>query len=62
MWRVGDWWVFGEHQHGSRKAVVEAEAWKGPEFGTCRNAAGVCRAFATSRRRDVPSMSRSLAA
>jgi hypothetical protein len=53
MWWVGDWWAFGEHKYGDRRAVVEAEDWEGPAFQTCRNAAAVCRGFETSRRRDV---------
>lgn len=52
-WWIGDWWAFGEHRYGSRKAVVEAENWEGPAFKTCANAASVCRAFETSRRREV---------
>lgn len=52
-WWLGDWWAYGEHQYGERKALVESDAWEGPAFETCRNAASVCRAFETSRRRDV---------
>jgi hypothetical protein len=37
---------------GQRKAVVEADDWEGPEFGVCANAASICRAFETSRRRE----------
>jgi hypothetical protein len=34
-------------------AVVEAEDWEGPDFQTCANAASVCKAIETSRRREV---------
>jgi hypothetical protein len=53
MWWVGDWWAFGEHRYGGRKAVVEAEDWEGPSFQTAMNAASIARAFETSRRREV---------
>lgn len=52
-WWIGDWWAYGEHRYGERKAIVEAEDWTGPSFQTCRNCAAVVRSFETSRRRDV---------
>jgi hypothetical protein len=52
-WWLGDWWAYGNHHYGDRKALVESEDWEGPVFETCRNTAVVCRAFETSRRRDV---------
>jgi hypothetical protein len=57
QWWLGDWWAFGEHQYGDRKALVEAEDWRGPTFEACKNAASVCRAFERSRRRDLLSFS-----
>ena len=56
-WWVGDWWAYGEHAYGERKAMVEAEDWEGPRFQTCMDAATVCLAFTTSRRREVLSYS-----
>jgi hypothetical protein len=53
MWWIGDWWAYGEHCYGDRKAFVEGEEWEGPAFQTCRDAAWVCRRIKTSRRRDV---------
>jgi hypothetical protein len=53
QWWIGDWWAFGEHRYGDRKAVVDGDDWEGPSFETCRNNASICRAFETSRRRDV---------
>jgi hypothetical protein len=52
-WWVGDWWAYGEHAYGERKAMVEAEDWEGPRFQTCMDAAMVCSAFTTSRRREA---------
>src|SRR3954470_10889903 len=57
MWWVGDWWAYGEHRYGERKATVEAEDWEGPAFQTCMDAATVCRGYETSRRREVLSYS-----
>jgi hypothetical protein len=57
-WLLGDWWAFGERQrYGERTAFVDAEDWEGPGFGACANAATVCRAFETSRRRETLSFS-----
>ena len=54
-WWLGDWWAFGEHAYGNRKALVESEEWEGPAFQTCRDAAWIAARFETSRRRDVVS-------
>lgn len=53
QWWLGDWWAFGGHKYGERKALVGDDDWDGPAFGTCANAASVCRAFETSRRREL---------
>ncbi|PLU04541.1 hypothetical protein BMJ34_02545 [Sinorhizobium medicae] len=53
QWWIGDWWAFGEHRYGDRKATVESDEWDGPSFETCRNMATIARAFEMSRRRDV---------
>jgi hypothetical protein len=55
MWAVGDWWAFGEHRYGERAAVVKSDDWDGPAFGTCVNAATVCRRFETPSRDGVVS-------
>ena len=56
-WRIGDWWVYGEHRYGDRVAAIRTRRWNGPSFGACRNYAMVARAFETSRRRDTLSFS-----
>jgi hypothetical protein len=48
QWWVGDWWAFGEHHYGDRKALVESEDWSGPAFQTCADAASICRVFESS--------------
>jgi Domain of unknown function (DUF4326) len=54
QWWIGDWWAYGEHRYGDRKAIVEAVDWDGPALQTCMNCATVTRAFwETSRRREV---------
>lgn len=52
-WWLGDWWRYGEHKYGDRKALVESEEWTGPAYQTCRNAGAIAAVFETSRRRDV---------
>jgi N6-adenosine-specific RNA methylase IME4 len=51
QWWIGDWWAFGEHKYGDRKALVESEEWNGPAFQTCVNAGNVCKKFESNRRR-----------
>jgi len=55
QWWIGDWWAFGEHRYGERKALVESEEWDGPSFDSCHKAAWVCRAFESVNRRTLPS-------
>lgn len=50
-WWIGDWWAAGSHRYGER-AKAAAEGIFGKEFKTLANAASVCRAFETSRRRE----------
>lgn len=57
MWWLGDWWAFGNHAYGDRKALVDSDDWDGPAFQTCKNAAWVCDSIEKSRRRDVISFS-----
>jgi hypothetical protein len=58
QWLIGDWWAFGEHRYGCRKALVDGGDWQGPSPQSCMDAASVCRQFAeTSRRREVLSFS-----
>ena len=60
-WWIGDWWAFGEHKYGDRKALVESEEWEGPAFEHCMNAASVCKKFETSFRNEVLSFTHHLA-
>jgi hypothetical protein len=53
MWWIGDWWAYGEHKYGDRKALIESDDWEGPAYQTCANAATVCRKITTSLRREV---------
>jgi hypothetical protein len=59
-WWLGDLWAYGDRReldkawsYGARKALVESEDWTGPTFQTCANAASVCKAFESSRRREA---------
>lgn len=51
-WWLGDWWAAGSHRYGER-AKAAAEGIFGREFQTLMDMASVCRAFATSRRREA---------
>lgn len=55
-WWIGDWWAAGSHRYGER-AKAAAEGIFGKEFKTLANAASVCRAFESSRRREALSWS-----
>jgi len=61
-WWLGDWWRFGEHKYGDRKALVESEEWQGPAFQACADAAWVCAKFETSFRYEVLSFTHHRAA
>jgi hypothetical protein len=52
QWWIGDWWAFGEHRYGERKALVESQEWSGPSYQTCRIAGVVSNAFGMFRRRN----------
>lgn len=58
MWWLGDWWAFGNHAYGDRKALVESDEWDGPSYQTCAMAAKVCTRFEYGRR--LPSVSYSI--
>lgn len=53
MWWIGDWWAFGEHKYGARKALVTSDDWEGPTYQTCKDAASVSRRFERSERSDL---------
>ena len=56
QWALGDWWVYGEHKYGERKAKTAAK--KLPyEFGTLMNLGWVARKVGSSRRREALSYS-----
>lgn len=57
QWWIGDWWAYGEHRYGDRKAIVESDDWEGARYETCKNYASVCRVFETSLRNDLLSFS-----
>lgn len=61
-WWLGDWWRFGEHKYGDRKALVDSEEWTGPKFQACADAAWVCAKFETSFRYEVLSFTHHRAA
>lgn len=53
MWWIGDWWAFGEHKFGDKRATVDSEEWEGPAYQTCKGAGWVCEKFEMVRRRTI---------
>jgi hypothetical protein len=52
-WAIGDWWRFGEHRYGKRRAVVAGDEWSGPSYQAIADYGWVCAKFSeTSRRRE----------
>jgi hypothetical protein len=51
-WYIGDWWAAGQHRYGAR-AKAAAEGIFDKEFQAVADIASVCRAFESSRRREV---------
>src|SRR3954451_8501715 len=50
-WWLGDWWAYGEHRYGDRKALVDRLRASGrdfPSFEVCRNYGSVARAVEAS--------------
>lgn len=60
-WWIGDWWAFGEHKYGDRKAMVESDEWEGLSYQRCADIAVVCKKFETSFRNEVLSFTHHLA-
>src|SRR5262245_11714007 len=56
-WALGDWWAFGSHKYGERKAAVTAKATFPFTFGTLMTYGTVARRIATSIRIEVLSFS-----
>lgn len=52
QWALGDWWVYGEHRYGERKAAVAAKTLP-YEFETLMNFGYVARHVEASRRNEV---------
>ena len=52
QWWIGDWWAYGEHRYGARKAIIDSDNWQGVSYGTCRDYAMVAKAFELSERYD----------
>jgi hypothetical protein len=57
QWWIGDWWAYGEHRYGDRKAIIDSDDWQGVSYGTCRDYAMVAKAFELSERYDNLSFS-----
>lgn len=56
QWAIGDWWAYGYHNYGNRKAVAAAKSLP-YEFRTLMNMGTVSRSVSPSRRNEVLSWS-----
>lgn len=52
QWALGDWWAYGFHQYGERKAIAKAKCIP-YEFGSLMNLGYVARRVATSLRNEA---------
>jgi hypothetical protein len=52
QWWLGDWWHYGNHRYGERKATVKAKDIFGYAFSTLMNFGSVAGRVQTSRRRE----------
>ena len=52
-----NWWAYGEHRYGDRKAIVESDDWEGLKFQACMDCGMVAKAFDPSLRSEVLSFS-----
>ena len=48
QWWIGDWWCYGNHSYGQRKAIVEAKKVFGRKFKTLANYGTGARSVETS--------------
>jgi hypothetical protein len=57
QWWIADWWCYGKHNYGERKAKLEAKKLFGRKFQTLANYGSCARNVETSRRREDLSVS-----
>ena len=57
QWWIGDWWHYGFHEYGERKAKLKAREAFGYSFGTLMNWGSVAGKVEASRRREALSFS-----
>jgi hypothetical protein len=56
-WAIGDWWVYGNHRYGERKAIATGKKIFGLEFGTLMNYGYVAKHVESSLRNEALSWS-----
>jgi hypothetical protein len=60
QWAIGDWWAYGHHTYGKRKAFATAKELP-YQFGSLMNLGSVARSVKTSCRNEVLSFSHHVA-
>ena len=59
MWKVGEWWAYGEINYGEKTSITKSDDWDGPSYQTCADAGWVFKKFHFSRRHENLSWSQS---
>ena len=52
MWKVGEWWAYGEINYGEKTSITKSDDWDGPSYQTCADAGWVFKKFHFSRRHE----------
>jgi hypothetical protein len=52
MWKVGEWWAYGEINYGEKTSITKSDDWDGPSYQTCEDAGWVFKKFHFSRRHE----------
>ena len=52
MWKVGEWWAYGEINYGEKTSITKSDDWDGPSYQTSADAGWVFKKFHFSRRHE----------
>jgi hypothetical protein len=52
MWKLGEWWVYGEINYGEKTSMTKSDDWDGPSYQTCADAGWVFKKLQFSRRHE----------
>ena len=52
MWKVGEWWTYGEINYGEKTSITKSDDWDGLRYQTCADVGWVFKKFHFSRRHE----------